>query len=219
MYLIQVQAVLYTVISATSYCQCSGSTPFEIAHGSLQSAMQLIRPYWKYRRNRSGTYEEARSISIPWIHSSSFCEDKITFKLHAVIPISRSPVSPCPLLCLPLWGNCECHCVLDTEWWRQSWFLPHQQDYPTSIWRTSEHRYCQCYTIQTDRVSGRLWVQHHSMRFLRWETEEEWEWAPDNHSSRYTAWWIVCVINFKTESLICLSMTSCITRLMVWYIH
>ena len=44
-YLIQVQAVLYTVISATSYCQCSGSTPFEIAHGSLQSAMQLIRPY------------------------------------------------------------------------------------------------------------------------------------------------------------------------------
>ena len=31
LYLIQVQGVLYTVISATSYYQCSGSTSFEIA--------------------------------------------------------------------------------------------------------------------------------------------------------------------------------------------
>ena len=34
LYLIQVQAVLYIVTSATSYYRICGSTPFKIAHGS-----------------------------------------------------------------------------------------------------------------------------------------------------------------------------------------
>jgi len=37
LYLIQVQAVLYAVISATSYYQFRGSTPFEIARGVMVS--------------------------------------------------------------------------------------------------------------------------------------------------------------------------------------
>jgi len=62
LYLIQVQAVLYAIISATSYYRCSGSTPFEIARGILWSATQFVLPYQKYRRNWSGTYEEAHRV-------------------------------------------------------------------------------------------------------------------------------------------------------------
>jgi len=130
------------------------------------------------------------------------CEGKIIFKLHAVIPFSRSPLSPWPLLCWTLWEclwNCECHCVLDTEWWRQCWFLSHQHCYqwsPTPIWRTSENQWCQCYTVRTDRVSDRLWVQHYSTWCQLWESEGKWEWAPNNHSWRYTAnqIWCICVL-------------------------
>ena len=67
----------------------------------------------------------------------------------------RSPLCPPSLLCWPLWRcewSCECHCELDTEWWRQCWFLPHQhyhQCSPDSIWRTSEHHHYQCHTTWT----------------------------------------------------------------------
>ena len=50
-----IRLVLYAVISATSYYQFRGSTPFEIACGSysidnsLRSTMQLILIYVKYR--------------------------------------------------------------------------------------------------------------------------------------------------------------------------
>jgi len=132
--------------------------------------------------------------------SNPCCEGKIIFKLHAVISFSRSPLSPRSLLCWPLWGClwnlAGCHCVLDTEWWRQCWFLPHEHCYqwsPTPIWRTSENQQCQCYTVQTDRVLDSLWVQHHSTWRQLWESEE---WAPNNHSWRYTAniIWCICVL-------------------------
>ena len=45
LYLIQVQAVLYAVISATTYYRFPGSTPFEIARGSYESATQLVLHY------------------------------------------------------------------------------------------------------------------------------------------------------------------------------
>jgi len=56
LYLIQVQAVLYTGISATSYYRFCGSTPFEIAHGSYGQQCNLYSHTYtrKYRRNRSG---------------------------------------------------------------------------------------------------------------------------------------------------------------------
>jgi len=56
LYLIQVQAVLYAVLSATSYYRFLGSTPFEIAHGSYSQQCNLYSHMytWKYRRNRSG---------------------------------------------------------------------------------------------------------------------------------------------------------------------
>ena len=41
MYLIQVQAVLYAVISATSYYRFCGSTPFEIARAVVVTYGQL----------------------------------------------------------------------------------------------------------------------------------------------------------------------------------
>ena len=58
----QVQAVLYAVISATSYYQFRGSTPFEIARGSYGTRTPICE-------NTGGidlaTYEEARGVSIP----------------------------------------------------------------------------------------------------------------------------------------------------------
>jgi len=54
LYLIQVQAVLYAVISATSYSWYHGSTPFEIAHGSYGQQHNSYFHTWKYRRNQSG---------------------------------------------------------------------------------------------------------------------------------------------------------------------
>jgi len=47
LYLIQVQAVLYTIISATSYYRFRGSTPFEITRGSYGQQRKLVLPYTK----------------------------------------------------------------------------------------------------------------------------------------------------------------------------
>jgi len=54
LYLIQVQAVLYAVISATSYYWFRGSTSFETACGSYSQQRNSYSHTWKYRRNRSG---------------------------------------------------------------------------------------------------------------------------------------------------------------------
>jgi len=61
LYLIQVQAVHYAVISATYYRFCD-STPFKIACGSIGSATQLVLPYakiqeesiWQSTKRRKG---------------------------------------------------------------------------------------------------------------------------------------------------------------------
>ena len=52
LYLTQVKAVLFSIISATSYCRFLGSTPSKIAHGSYTQQLK----YAKYRclQNRSG---------------------------------------------------------------------------------------------------------------------------------------------------------------------
>ena len=45
-----------------------------------------------------------------------------------IIHFLRTPLCPHSVVCWPLWRyqwNCGGHCELDTEWWRQSWFLPH----------------------------------------------------------------------------------------------
>ena len=45
----QVQTVLYTIISATSYYRFRGTTPFEIAHGSYgQQRVILIHASTEY---------------------------------------------------------------------------------------------------------------------------------------------------------------------------
>jgi len=54
LYQIQVQAVLYAVISATSCYQFRGSTPFETTRGSYGQQRNSYSHMWKYRRNRSG---------------------------------------------------------------------------------------------------------------------------------------------------------------------
>ena len=64
-YLIQVQAVLYAVISATSYYQFCGSTPFKIALGVTVSNAT----HTPIRENAGGIdlamYGEAHGVSIP----------------------------------------------------------------------------------------------------------------------------------------------------------
>jgi len=50
MYLIQVQAVLYAVISATSYYQFRGSTHFEIARGSYSQQCNCCTPRILYAK-------------------------------------------------------------------------------------------------------------------------------------------------------------------------
>ena len=57
-YLIQVKVVLFAIISATSYYQFLGSTPFEFACSSY--GQQLTHMKW----NRSGSDKEACGISI-----------------------------------------------------------------------------------------------------------------------------------------------------------
>ena len=63
--MIQVQAVLYAVISATSYYQFRGSTPFEITRGSYGQQRNL----YSHSENTGGinlaTYGEACEVSIP----------------------------------------------------------------------------------------------------------------------------------------------------------
>ena len=54
LYLIQVQAVLYAIISATSYYRFQGSTPFKIAHGSYGQQCNSYLHTQKYRWNLSG---------------------------------------------------------------------------------------------------------------------------------------------------------------------
>jgi len=66
--MIQVQAVLYAVISATSYYRFHGSSPFEIACGiSTRPCYGQQLKYTKYRhmRSQSGNDKEARGVSIP----------------------------------------------------------------------------------------------------------------------------------------------------------
>jgi len=73
MYLTQVQAVLFTVISATSYYQFLGSTPLkshmvftvsksttELLIPKLQASQESIWRVWKHGNNK-----EAREVSIP----------------------------------------------------------------------------------------------------------------------------------------------------------
>ena len=112
----------------------------------------------------------------------------------------RPPLCLHPLLCWPLWRcqwSCECQCELDTEWWRQCWFLPHQhyhQRSPDPIWGTSEHYHCQC---RTNWFHGRIWIQHHSTWCQLWESGGKGEWASDNHPSRWAVWTTVlsaCVV-------------------------
>jgi len=57
LYLIQVQAVLYTVISATSYYWFRGSTPFKIAHGSYGQQRNSYSHTRKYRWNQFGNVQ------------------------------------------------------------------------------------------------------------------------------------------------------------------
>ena len=64
LYPIQVKVVLFTTISATSYYQFLGSTPFEFTCSSYGQQLTYMKG------NRSGGDEEAWGISIPWIHSS-----------------------------------------------------------------------------------------------------------------------------------------------------
>jgi len=60
--LIQVQAVLFTITSATSYYQLLGSTPFEIAHDSYGQQLKYakIQAYaesiWNIWRGMRGKY-------------------------------------------------------------------------------------------------------------------------------------------------------------------
>ena len=73
MYLTQVKAVLFTVISATSYYQFLSSTPLkshvvfmvskstmELLIPKLQASQELIWRVWKHVNNK-----EARGVSIP----------------------------------------------------------------------------------------------------------------------------------------------------------
>ena len=102
-------------------------------------------------------------ISTSKLHINAFSSE-----LDIKFTCLRSPVCPHPLLCQPLWRHkwsCESYRELDTEWWRQCWFLPHQhyqQCSPDSIWRTSKHHHCQYHTVWTDWFSCRLSVQHHN---------------------------------------------------------
>ena len=120
--------------------------------------------------------------------SNCIVDCQIGFLLWAIFFHSfRSPLCPYPLLCWTLWRCqwcCECNSELDTEWWRQCWFLPHQhyhQRSPDPIWGASEHHHCQCHT---DWFHGRLWVQYYSTWCQLWESGGKWEWAPDNYSAR-----------------------------------
>ena len=76
MCLTQVKAVLFTVISATSYYRFLDSTPFKIARGiygqqinymhtKLQAYPESI---WRVRQHVHN--KEVCEVSIPWIHSS-----------------------------------------------------------------------------------------------------------------------------------------------------
>jgi len=62
LYLIQVQAVPYAVISAISYYRFRGSTPFEIARGGYGQYSNTTRTL---QGSHTRTYEEARGVSIP----------------------------------------------------------------------------------------------------------------------------------------------------------
>jgi len=54
LYRIQVQMVLYAIISATSYYRFRGSTPFKIAHGSYGQQCNSYLHTQKNRWNLSG---------------------------------------------------------------------------------------------------------------------------------------------------------------------
>ena len=65
MYLTQVKAVLFAIISATSYYRFLGSTPFEITHGiygqqinymhaKLQAYLESIWRVWQCIKRRAG---------------------------------------------------------------------------------------------------------------------------------------------------------------------
>ena len=104
----------------------------------------------------------------------------------------RPPISALPLLCWPLWRcqwSCECCHELDTQWWRQWWFLSYQHYHQCSsdpIWWTSEHHHCQYHTATyTDWFSCRLWIQHYSAWCQLWESGGGEEWAPGNQTSKY----------------------------------
>ena len=68
LYLIQVQTVLYAVISATSYYRFCGSTPFE-SHVVLARDLVMVSnsntQKYRHKRSRSGNDEEACRVSIP----------------------------------------------------------------------------------------------------------------------------------------------------------
>ena len=57
LYLIQAQAVLYTIISATSRYWFYGSTPFGIARGSYRQQRNSYSRAQKYRQNQSGNVQ------------------------------------------------------------------------------------------------------------------------------------------------------------------
>jgi len=56
LYLVQVQAVLYTINSATSYYQFCGTTPFKIACGSYGQPNANIQAelIWQHTKMRAG---------------------------------------------------------------------------------------------------------------------------------------------------------------------
>jgi len=72
LYLIQVKAILFIVISATSYYQFLGSTPFKLVLGIIVSVGNSSQ---KYRRmwNQSGNDNEVRVV-FTLVVELQFCE-------------------------------------------------------------------------------------------------------------------------------------------------
>ena len=77
-YLTQVKAVLFAVISTTSYYRFLGSAPFKSHVVFMVSNLTTCAQKYRRTRNRSGRsgnvfITEACGVSIPWIHSSFSC--------------------------------------------------------------------------------------------------------------------------------------------------
>ena len=72
LYLIQVKAILFVVISATSYYRFLGSTPFEITRGIIVSVGNSSRKY-RCMWNQSGNDKELQVV-VTLVVELQFCE-------------------------------------------------------------------------------------------------------------------------------------------------